>query len=447
METPYPDRTEAAQPKGYSKKYSWYVLMMLMLVFAFSHMDRNIIAILLDSIIADMGLTDTQGGLVAGLAFAVPYIILGVPIARLADRFNRTFIITISLSVWSLMTAVCAATGNFWQLFLARMGVGAGEAGCVPPSQSIIADYFPKERRAFALSVFGLGVPLGMILGFGLGGPLNDWIGWQWTFVAVGLPGLALAVLLRMTVREPLRGYSDQLHHIDDGEAPSFGEVLKYLASRKSLLHMTVGAALISFGGYGSQTWIPAFFERSHGLSSGQIGPLLLPAFILGGIGGTLLGGWLGDKFGARDARWYMFIPAFAILPAVPVSATIMLLPNTTYEIWGMSVQAYILAVALMTIPGAAYTCYLGPTNAMLQQMVGVRMRATTVAVFLLITNSIGLGLGPLLIGVISDLLEPYFGQEALRYAMLGFLFIYIWAAFHFIRAARTIRADLEKAA
>ena len=345
------------------------------------------------------------------------------------------------------MTALCAATTNFWQLFIARMGVGAGEAGCVPPCQSIIADYFPKERRAFALAVFGLGVPVGMILGFGLGGPLNVLIGWQWTFVAVGLPGLLLAAVLYRTVREPLRGFSDQLHHTDTGEAPSFIQVLKYLAARRSLLHMTIASSLIAFGGYGSQTWIPAFFERSHDLTSAQVGPMLLPAFIVGGIGGTLMGGWLADKLGGRDARWYMRIPAYAILPAVPVSATIMLMPATTYEIFGANVHAYVIAMILMTIPGAAYTCYLGPTNAILQQMASIRMRATTVAVFLMITNTIGMGLGPVSIGVVSETLRPAFGEESLRYAMLGFLFIYIWAAIHFMIAARTIRADLEKAA
>ncbi len=408
-------------------------------------MDRNIIAILLNSITEDLKLSDTQAGAMSGFAFAIFYATLGIPIARLADRHNRTRIITISLTLWSAMTAVCGLAGNFWQLLIARMGVGVGEAGCVPPSQSIIADYFPQGKRAFAMGVFGLGVPLGTLMGYGLGGYINEIYDWRIALYVVGLPGILVAVVVHFTLREPPRGLSDKLHAAD-GPIPNFMEVLRFIRKRRSLFHMTVGASLIVFGGYGSQTWIPAFFERSHGLTSAEIGLKLGPVFILGGVGGALLGGWLADKWGSQDPRWYMRIPALAILPAVPFSAVIMLMPATTYTIAGTEVSSSLVAILMMIVPGAAYSCYLGPTNAMLQQMVSLRMRATTVAIFLLVTNLIGMGLGPLTIGIVSDVMDEWFGTESLRYTMLSFLFIYVWASFHFFRAARTISADLEAA-
>jgi MFS family permease len=425
-------------------RYSWYVLGLLTLVFAFGHMDRNIIAILLNTISQDLGLTDWEAGAISGLAFGVTYIVLGVPLAWVADRHNRKRIIAISLAFWSVMTALCGLTHTAWQLFIARMGVGVGEAGCVPPSQSIIADYFPKEKRAFALGIFGLGIPIGTLAGFALGGIINDAYGWRHALVIVGAPGLLVALLLQRTLREPARGMSDKLEAIGGKPAPTFRETLSFLAGRRSLLHLVIGTSLIVFGGYGSQTWIPAFFERSHHLTSGQIGVWLGPSLIVGGVGGTLLGGWLADRLAVKDARWYVWIPAIAMIPAIPISAIVLLMPSTVYEVLGIGVPSYVIAIALMAIPGAAYSCYLGPANAVLQQMAPLRMRATTVAIFLLITNLVGMGLGPLVVGAMSDFMNASFGRESLRYTMLSFLFIYAWASLHYVLASRTLRADLE---
>jgi MFS family permease len=427
-----------------SARYRWYVLGLLTAVFALSHMDRNIISILLNSIAEDLELKDWEAGAVSGLAFASTYILLGIPLARAADRVNRVGIISASLTVWSVMTAVCGATQTMWQLFLARMGVGVGEAGCAPPAQSIIADYFPKEGRAFALSIFGLGIPIGTLMGFVLGGLVNEAYGWREALVAAGAPGLLVALLVRRTLREPRRGFSDRLEHLDAGPTPSLRDVLRFLAARRSLIHIVLGTSLIVFGGYGSQTWVPAFFERSHGLTSGQIGVWLGPSFIVGGVGGTLLGGWIADRMAGRDARWYVWIPAVAMIPAIPVSAVVLLMPATIYQIGGLAVHAYVISIALMALPGAAYSCYLGPVNAVMQQMVGLRMRATTVAIFLLFTNLVGMGLGPLAVGAVSDFMHARFGNESLRYTMLSFLFVYAWSSFHFFRAGRTIRDDLE---
>lgn len=438
------DAAGAGLVPAYSARYRWYVLGLLTVVFAFSHMDRNIISILLNTITHDLGLSDWEGGAVSGLAFASTYILLGIPLARIADRMNRVGIIAVSLGVWSVMTAVCGATHNMWQLFLARMGVGVGEAGCVPPAQSIIADYFPKETRAFALSIFGLGIPIGTLMGFVLGGLLNESYGWRVALVAAGMPGLIIALVVWYTLREPPRGYSDKVEHLSGEAQPSFMEVVRFLAARRSLVHLVIGTSLIVFGGYGSQTWVPAFFERSHGLTSGQIGVWLGPSFIVGGVGGMLLGGWLADKLGNKDARWYVWIPAIAMIPAIPISALVLLMPATIYQIGGFSVHAYVISIALMALPGAAYSCYIGPVNAVMQQMVSLRMRATTVAIFLLFTNLVGMGLGPVAVGAVSDFMHERFGQESLRYTMLSFLFIYAWSSFHFFRAGRAIRDDLE---
>ncbi len=429
---------------AYTGKYRWYVLGLLTVVFSFSHMDRNIIAILLNSIAIDLKLTDWEAGAISGLAFTITYITLGIPLAWAADRHKRKRIISASLALWSLMTAVCGATHNMWQMFLARMGVGIGEAGCVPASQSIIADYFPKERRAFALAIFGLGIPIGSLAGYALGGIINDAYGWRMALLLVGAPGLLVAIVLQKTLREPPRGFSDHQESLGGLPPPSFGEVVSFLFHRWSLLHLFAGTSLIVFGGAVSQTWIPAFFERSHGLRSSQIGVWLAPSIVLGGGIGVLLGGWLADKLAVRDARWYVWIPGIAMIPAIPIAALVLLLPATIYQVLGIPVHSYVIAIALMAIPGAAYTCYVGPVNAVIQLIVSLRMRATAIAVFLMITNLVGMGLGPFLVGMVSDFMVSRFGHESLRYSMLGFLFIYAWAAFHFFRAGKYLRDDLE---
>ena len=426
-----------------ARGHRWYVLGLLTLVFSFSHMDRNIIAILLPEIQKDLGLTFAQSGAISALAFGATYITLSIPIARLADRFNRKAIIAVCLTIWSGMTAICGTASSFWQMFFARMGVGIGEAGCVPPSQSIIADYFPKGLRASAFAIFGLGIPIGTMLGYFLGGQISDAYSWRYALLAVGLPGLLLAGVLWLTMREPVRGFSDELKVSSSDTPPSFIPFVRFLGSRPSLIQMTIASSLIVFGGYGSQTWIPTFFVNSHGLSLGQISVWLGPTFVLGGLGAVLLSG-LADKLGIRDERWFMWIPAIAILLALPVTSIILLLPATEYSFIGATVPSWGIAILLLAIPGAAYSCYIGPVNTMLQQMVGLRMRATTVAVFVLITNLVGLGLGPFLIGVVTDFFVARFGDEALRFAMLTFMFIYVWAAIHFFLAARHIRQDLE---
>ena len=420
----------------------WYVVFMLMVAFTFSHMDRNVMSILLNSIKMDLGLSDLEAGLMHGPAFALFYVAFGLPIARAADKSNRVNIISIAIALWSAMTALCGLAQNFIQLAAARMGVGIGEAGCVPPSQSIIADYVPPSRRAFAMSIFSLGAPLGLLLGNVLGGYLEGIFGWQKTFFIIGIPGIFVAILIKLTIKEPIRGTADGMVE-QTHDAPDLREVLSSVWQRKSLKHMMIGSALIVFGGYSASTWMPAFLERSHGLEPAQVGIMLGPAMLIGGVGGLLISGRLTDWLVQRSVRWYALVPAIATICAVPFSLTIMLIPQTTYSAFGITFASYWTVISLVTIPGAAYISYMGPANALMQNMMPLRMRALTVAIFLFVTNLIGMGLGPPLVGLVSDAMEAQYGDEALRYSMICFLFIYVWAAYHFFRGARYLSKDL----
>ena len=437
-----PANSTASNPGGTANP--WYVVCLLMLAFTFSHMDRNVMSILLNSIKHDLGLTDFQAGLMHGPAFALFYVFFGLPIARAADKYNRVNIIAIALTLWSTMTALCGIAQNFAQLGLARMGVGIGEAGCVPPAQSIIADYIPPERRAFALSIFSIGAPLGTILGIVAGGVLESWFDWRVAFFAIGLPGIIVALVIKFSIKEPIRGNVDDAAHAGDG-TPSLKEVMNTIWHLKSLKHMIFGSSLIVFGGYGASAWMPSFLQRSHDLSTLQVSLLLGPIMLVAGVGGLLISGRVTDKLVQKNVEWYARVPAIATACAVPFSGLIMLIPQTTYMLFGAEIPSHIVAVGMFSLPVAAYISYMGPVNALMQNMVVPRMRAMTVAVFLFVTNIIGMGLGPPLIGLGSDYFEGQFGQESLRIALMSTLVIYAWAAFHFNRARRTMKADLER--
>ncbi len=424
--------------------YSWFVVSAMMVTFTFSHMDRNIMSILLNSIKADLGLSDFEAGLMHGFAFAVFYVTLGLPIARAADRMNRVNIISLALVAWSAMTAFCGLAQNFTQLLIARMGVGIGEAGCVPPAQSIIADYIPKERRTFAMSLFAIGAPVGTLLGILVGGIVESYFGWRYALIAVGVPGIAVALAIKLTIREPVRGMADGVQ-VGDTLPPSVLEVIQYIWSCRSLRHMIFASALIVFGGYGTAAWIPAFLERSHDLSTLQTSLWLGPVMLIGGVGGALFAGRLTDRLIERDVSWYAMVPAIATIIAVPFSTAIVLIPQTTYHFFGLQIPSYAVAIPLLAVPGAALIAYIGPVNALMQRMVRLRMRAMTVAIFLFVTNLIGMGLGPVFIGLASDYFSVIFGDEGLRVSLFTFLFVYVWASWHFLQARHNIADDLAK--
>jgi predicted MFS family arabinose efflux permease len=410
--------------------YRRYVLGLLAVVYVFNFTDRQILAILLQPIKVELLLSDTQLGLISGIAFALFYATLGIPIARMADRYSRVNIISISIFLWSLMTALSGMAANFTQLLLARIGVGVGEAGCTPPAHSLLSDYYAKENRASALSVYSLGLPIGSFLGLFAGGWVAQLYGWRAAFFIVGLPGLILAVLVKLTIREPARGLADGKASADRS-APPLAQVLKFLWSRKSFRHMTIATALLAFGGFAAATWIPPFLIRSHGMGLGEIGTWLALLSIVSGVAGTLGGGFLGDRLAKRDIRWYVWLPAIALVIGAPLS------------IAGLLVQDKYLALTLLILPTASYSVYIGPVMGLIQRMVALRIRALSVAVFLFFTNLIGMGGGPLVIGYVSDLTRQWFGEDSLRYALMVIAIAVVWSSVHFVLAARTVAEDL----
>ncbi len=427
--------TAAPSKEGFSEGYKWFALGLLLLVYIFNFIDRQILAILQEGIKEDLGLSDTQLGLIGGIAFAMFYATLGIPIARLADKTRRTWIIAVSLAVWSAMTALCGAAVNFATLALARIGVAVGEAGCSPPAHSLISDYFKPEQRATALGIYALGIPIGVMIGYLAGGWINEFFGWRNAFLAVGLPGVALAVVVFLFLREPPRGMAEQRTGAEEKEAPPIPEVFASLWCSKSFRHLSLAAALHAFLGYGLGQWLPSFFIRIHGMSTGELSIYLgLMAGLAGGLG-TFLGGYLSDRYGKNDKRWYMWIPAIGMLAPAPLIAFAFLV-NNPY-----------VAFALYVLPAIMGSFYLGPTFSMTQGLVDIRMRAVAASILLFILNLIGLGMGPLFVGMLSDLLEPSFGIQSLRYALLIVILANVWSAIHYFIAARTIREDLDRVA
>lgn len=411
--------------------YRRYALLILVLAYTSSHVDRNIVGILIEPLKADLLLSDTQLGFLSGIAFALFYATLGIPIAIFADRSNRRNIIAWSIAIWSVMTAMCGLAQNFWQLAIARIGVGVGEAGSSPPSHSMLADLYPKEKRSSAMSIYALGVYLGIMIGFIVGGFVAEWWGWRAAFFVVGLPGILIALLVRFTMIEPPRGFADGV------KPPPMGKVnikagFAVLWRVRTTRHVVLGVTLTALVGYGTIVWNPAFLIRSHGLTPGQVGLFLGPLMgIIGGLG-AWIGGMLADKLAARDASWNAWIVGLAKLLTIPFIIAFYMIDST---FWAL--LAYCPAVFL----GAFY---LGPSFAMIQSLTPLRSRALASAIMLLVLNLVGLGLGPQLIGIVSDLVSGPFGSDSLRYALIGAAFVNIWACAHYYLAGRTIRYDLD---
>lgn len=426
-----PSPSSNSAPTHVSAAYSRYALGLLVVVYIFNFIDRSILSILLDSIKAEFQVSDTYLGFLSGIAFALLYTIAGIPIARWSDRGSRSSIIALAVMVWSAMTAVTGLAQSFTQLALARVGVGIGEAGCTPPAHSLISDYFPPERRATSLAIYSLGIPIGGGIGFLLGGWLDQLFDWQTAFIVVGLPGLLLAALVKLTLKEPIRGRFDPA---DIAEAPqqSVADVFRFLSSLRSFRHMAMAAALHAFYGYGAAAFVASFFRRSHEMEQGELGTWLAAIACTAGVTGTFLGGYLSDWLGKRDQRWYMWVPGLATTAYLPFAFLFYLWPDPH-------------AALLLSIPGSILGgMYLGPTFAMTQSLVPPKMRATAAAVLLFVINIIGLGLGPQGVGILSDLLNPSLGVESLRYALLFTVVTFaVWSAVHYGFAARTIRDDL----
>lgn len=410
----------AAMP---GRSYRGIVLAMLLLVYTFNFVDRQILGILAPAIKAELALTDTQLGALGGLAFALLYSTLAIPLAWLADRTSRSWVITASLAIWSGFTALCGWAGGFWSLFWCRLGVGIGEAGGVAPSYALIADYFPAGRRARALAIYSLGIPLGAAAGAILGGWIAATVSWRAAFVAVGLAGLAIAPLFRLVVREPARP-------VQTLDALPVARVFAILAGKRSFWLLSFGAASSSMLGYGLAFWLPSLLGRSFGMELAAIGRFYGALLLLGGSAGVLAGGFVGDWLGARDRGWYARLPAICFWLAVPLFAA------------GILSHSAGVAFACWLIPQALVYVWLAPVNAAIQHLVPAHMRATASAAFLLINNLIGLGAGTLVLGALSDAMTARFGAEALRYAMVAGLALYLVAGMLMWLAARPLARE-----
>jgi len=404
----------------------------LVVVYTFNFIDRQILAILLPAIKAEFLVDDWVLGFLAGSAFALFYATLGIPIATLADRWNRRTLIAIAVAIWSAMTALSGLAGNIMHLTLARIGVGIGEAGCSPAAHSLIADYYPPKQRSTAMGIYSLGISLGIMIAYLAGGWVAQNIGWRAAFLMVGLPGLILAVVVRYTVQEPPRGMSEG--RIDSGHRPDVLTVTWYLLRRKSFIHMAVGAGLASFVAYSVITFFPSFMIRSHGMGLAEIGVYLgLIIGIASGLG-YVGGGYLADKATTVGPKYSLWTVSAAMIFGWLFTFPVYLL-NNPYWVF-----------AAFAVPTIFSNFYLATTFAQVQGLVGLRMRAVASALLLFLLNIIGLGLGPMFTGILSDLLRAFFGDESLRYSLLlvGAV-IGPWSAWHFYVAGRHLEADLNR--
>ena len=414
------------QPKT-SNSYRFYVLVLLMTTYMFSYMDRQILSILIEDVGAEFALNDTQRGLLMGLAFALFYAGLGVPVAWLADRTNRRNIISVAVTVWSLATALCAATTGFWSLFAARIGVGIGEAGGAPPAHSILGDYFRKSELTRALSVYSLGPSLGAVLGLMGGGILADQFGWRNTFLIIGLPGVLLGLLVYFTIREPVRGQLSANAKAPT-ERPSLFSTIGSLMRNKPYMGALVAHTTQVVKGYVLISWSAAIMIRSFEATKTEVGMFLGLAILCSSPPGLLLGGYLADKLGHRDARWMAWVPAVALLFAIPFYTAAM-----------FSSTALMMAV-FIAAGGFFYSISFAPGLGIVQTVVEPHQRAQASAFVFLFANLFGLGLGPMVAGWISDALQPTYGIRSLNMSVATIQLVLIPASIVFFWTATRLK-------
>lgn len=416
-----------------SRAYSNYVLGLLFVVYVFNFVDRQVLSILLVPIQEELKVSDTFMGFLTGFAFVIFYTLAGIPIARIADRTSRRSVIALGLLTWSIMTAVSGLARNGWQLAVARVGVGVGEAAGTPPAHSLLSDYFEPARRATALSVYAMGVYLGAAAAFIGGSWVATNFGWRTVFVVVGLAGVPLALLVRLSVRELPRGFSESGPVAQVEPAPLW-EALGRLLRNRSFIWVVGGTCLQSLSGYGILAWGPTFLMRAHGMGMLEVGLALGSAIGILGASGAYLGGRWADAMGRRDERWYMRLPAIQAAALLPFAYGFVLLDGRL---------AALLCFAPFYFLGAMY---VGPMHSVIQGLAVPNLRATASALNLFIVNMIGLGLGPLLIGMLNDYWAAEYGPTAIRYSMLVAVTMGWFASGAFWLASRHLPADLEAA-
>lgn len=410
------NRTVAAPQRSAS-----LVLLLLLLAYILNFLDRQILGILAQPIKADLNLTDTEFGAIGGLAFALLYSLLGVPLALLADKTSRSGVIAASLAVWSGFTALCGTTAGYGQLFLYRLGVGIGEAGGVAPSYALIADYFPPERRARALAIFSLGIPIGLAAGTLIGAYIAHTVSWRAAFLVMGIAGVLLAPVLRFIVRDVPRKPASVLQ-------PPLRDAFAILARKPAFWLLAFASSASSLCGYGLALWTPSVLMRSFGLDLLSTGNFLASLLLIGGSAGVFAGGWFADRLGAADRGWYAKLPAIAWIVTAPAWAFGLLAPN----LW--------IAWPLLLVGNGLNILWLGPVTTAVQHLVPRPMRSTASASFLLINNLVGLGVGPLLMGHLSDVLKSTYGVDSLRNAAVACTGFYLLAALLMFSAVRPLR-------
>ena len=423
------DQPGAAE--DFSPAYKLFALAMLTGVYALNFIDRQILVILQEPIKAEMGLSDAQLGLLSGFAFAVIYVTAGIPIAYWADRGNRRNIVSLAVAVWSGMTAMSGFAQNFSQLLLARIGVGLGEAGGSPPAHSMISDYYPPEQRATALSIYSTGIYAGILLGFLFGGVIAEAFGWRAAFLVVGIPGVLFGVVLRFALKEPQRGRWEQMSAT--AEKPGLKDTFEMLRDRPSFWYLALGSGFVAYVSYGNGNFIPSFLIRNHDMGLAEVGIALAVVAGLSGAIGTFAGGYLADRFGKNDRRWYLWIPLIGVVLAYLPYNYVIMTENTR------------AALIVLFFTNILSSFWLGPCIAMSHALVAPGMRALISAILLFVINMIGLGMGPFFTGLISDGLVPSYGEDSLRYAMLTTTQALLLAAVMFTLAAKHLRTDLAK--
>lgn len=420
----------AVAPAAAGARATHFTLGLLFVISLFNYTDRYMIAILLPNIKQEFHLSDTQMGVLTGIAFTLFYVVVGVPIARLADQYSRKKILVVALALWSLMTAACGMAQNFVQLLVARMLVGIGEAGSSPPSYSAISDLYPPHRRATTMAVYLAGAPCGILIGFILGGWLAEEYGWRYALLAVGVPGLIFAMLLIWLFKEPQRGQSDGLQQ---ARPVAFWTGLKALLANRTFRHAALGSAFYNALAVTYVNWMPSFFIRSHEMGVKETGFVLALIFGPAQIVGLLSGGFVSDRLARGDVRWYLRVPAIVMLLASP------------FFMLSLGVQSTALALVCLGIPLLVGGMQVSPVFAITPSLVDVRMRAVASAVLILIINLVSGGVGPVAVGFLSDLLAQSHGVDSLKYALLIITPVFsLWAALHYYLGSRCIRADIK---
>lgn len=414
--------------------YARYVLAILLCVYMIHHLDRMTIALLLEPIGKEFHLSDAQRGLLAGIAYAIPFALAGMPLGMLIDRVNRVRLLILLLAIWSGLTALCALATSFWWLLLARIGVGAAESGGTPANMAILSDYFPPERRARAFGVYYMGPHIGTVIGFALAGSVAAAYGWRAAFLLVGLPGLLLVLVLAKTIREPARGASSNAAEqasaalLSNQSAPPFGDFLRVLARNRAALHVLAASTLSNMVAAGLFTWLPAFMIRLHGMNVRQVGFAISLGMAPFAATASVLGGTLVDRLGGYRA------------PRVAILLALSLLVATGAAIVGLTTPWVALLIGAFALQTATHVLTVGPSYSAVLGLMPVHTRGLSGALMQVSANVLGFGVGATLLGKLSDVLRPEFGVESLRYTMLGFNLIELWAVAHYLAAAGALR-------